>query len=157
MIPKEFKMDGDTWTKIAESKHYAVYERKGKLGSHFDVLGILEHKKDRTFPNGGTVAAGEAYLAKHEKHYGIHSWCFQTLEEAMGRFHLYSKDGSPDWDKFEWRILEKGEIVEKSDWIDSTNDGWNNDPIWKPATRIGEAAPDPRYPAHRVFRRIIFS
>jgi len=154
MIPQEFNSEGDTWTKIAESKTHAVYQREGKLGKHWDVIGILEHKSDRTFPNGGRVKEGDTYLARHEKYYGVCSWCFQTLEEAINRFYLYSKDGSPDWDKLSWRILEKGEVVEKSDWVDSANDGWNNDPIWEPASRIGEAAPDPMFPAHRVFRRI---
>ena len=59
----------------------------------------------------------------------------------------------PDWDKIEWRQLEAGERVERGDWFDGCRDGWRDDPVWKPATRIGEKAPDPHYPAHRKFRR----
>lgn len=61
----------------------------------------------------------------------------------------------PNWVSLSWRLLEKGEIVKATDWVDATNDGWRNDPVWKPASRPGEPAPDPMYPAHRRFRRVI--
>ena len=60
----------------------------------------------------------------------------------------------PDWERVKWRQLEKGERVAKGDWVDMCRDGWRDDPKWVPATKIGEAAPDPRYPSHRTFRRI---
>lgn len=53
----------------------------------------------------------------------------------------------------EYRILAKDEIIEAGDEVDSST-GWNDNPVWVPATTcIGEPAPDPSYPAHRVYRR----
>jgi hypothetical protein len=63
---------------------------------------------------------------------------------------------SPDWKRVAWRQLEKGEIIQSGDWFDACNDGWRDEPIWKPVERrIGEPAPDPAYPSHTTFRRII--
>ena len=61
----------------------------------------------------------------------------------------------PDWERVKYRQLEKGERVAKGDWVDMCRDGWRDDPKWVPATKIGEAAPDPCYPSHRTFRRIL--
>jgi hypothetical protein len=61
----------------------------------------------------------------------------------------------PDWEQVKWRQLEKGERVAKGDWVDMCRDGWRDDPKWVPASNIGEAAPDPCYPSHRTFRRIL--
>lgn len=61
----------------------------------------------------------------------------------------------PDWDVVPWRQLENCERVEKGDWVDVARDGWRDDPRWVPATKIGELVPDPAYPSHRVFRRIL--
>jgi hypothetical protein len=62
---------------------------------------------------------------------------------------------SPDWDSINWRDLRKGEIIEAGDWVDACNDGWRDPPKWKPANCVGEPAPDPQYPAHRNYRRIL--
>lgn len=61
----------------------------------------------------------------------------------------------PDWGRVKWRQLEKGERVEKGDWVDMCRDGWRDDPKWVPAIKIGESAPDPCCPSHRTFRRIV--
>lgn len=61
----------------------------------------------------------------------------------------------PDWDAVKWRQLKAGERVEKGDWVDMARDGWRDDPKWIPASNIGEAAPDPAYPSHRIFRRVL--
>ncbi len=53
----------------------------------------------------------------------------------------------------EYRPLIKGEIVREGDQVDGCVDGWRDEPDWKPASCIGEAAPDPQYPAHRQYRR----
>jgi hypothetical protein len=60
------------------------------------------------------------------------------------------------WDK-RFRMLEKGEIVQKGDEVDACADGWRDPPDWQPATHmsIGKPAPDPQFPAHRRFRRRI--
>jgi hypothetical protein len=63
---------------------------------------------------------------------------------------------SPDWSRVSWRRLEKGEIIQLGDWFDACIDGWRDEPIWKPVERrIGKPAPDPAYPSHTTFRRII--
>lgn len=53
-----------------------------------------------------------------------------------------------------YRHLERGEIIKATDEYDACNDGWRDDPVWKPVkTRIGQPAPDPAYPSHTTYRR----
>lgn len=84
----------------------------------------------------------------------------QTPEELLGYPKAKADCPSapcspPDWDRVKWRQLKAGERVEKGDWVDMASDGWRDNPKWVPATKIGEAAPDPAYPAHRIFRRVL--
>ncbi len=59
------------------------------------------------------------------------------------------------WDK-RYRMLQKGEIIREGDEADLCNDGWRDWPKWEPAKhRIGKPAPDPKYPAHTRFRRLV--
>ncbi|GAB1084976.1 hypothetical protein M2H09_20900, partial [Vibrio vulnificus] len=60
-----------------------------------------------------------------------------------------------NWDSVEWRVLNEGEVIKEGDYVDVTNDGWRDNPEWKLATCIGEQAPDPSYPSHRTYRRIV--
>jgi len=53
----------------------------------------------------------------------------------------------------EYRYLEKDEIIQKGDETDYCRDPWRDPPIWMLALNIGEKAPDPRFPAHRIYRR----
>ena len=53
----------------------------------------------------------------------------------------------------EWRILEKGEIIQPGDEVDACNDGWRDKTRWVPAMNIGEPACDPSFPSHRTYRR----
>ena len=57
----------------------------------------------------------------------------------------------------EYRLLEKGEIIQGGDELDGCCDPWRDAPEWVPAGSVGEPAPDPRYPAHRKYRRRVFS
>lgn len=54
-----------------------------------------------------------------------------------------------------YRILNKGEIIEYGDEIDSSS-GWNDGARWVPVPShcIGQSAPDPSYPAHSIFHRL---
>jgi hypothetical protein len=52
-----------------------------------------------------------------------------------------------------YRTLEKGEIIQEGDKCDACRDPWRDDPVWVSAKNIGEAAPDPAYPAHTIYRR----
>lgn len=58
-----------------------------------------------------------------------------------------------------YRRLEKGEIVQEGDEVDACSDGWRDPAKWVKCTanlgKIGDVAPDPRYPSHRQFRRRI--
>ena len=56
------------------------------------------------------------------------------------------------WDE-RYRRLNKGEIIQAGDEVDACNDGWRDEPDWQPAKCIGQPAPDPQYPSHRVYRR----
>lgn len=53
----------------------------------------------------------------------------------------------------DYRILKKGEIIQKGDETDRCADPWRDDPAWEPAGNIGQPAPDPQYPSHRIYRR----
>lgn len=59
------------------------------------------------------------------------------------------------WDS-QYRLLEKGEIIQQGDEYDSCRDGWRDPPRWQPVvTLIGHPAPDPQYPAHTLYRRLL--
>ncbi len=53
----------------------------------------------------------------------------------------------------DYRILKRGEIIQEGDETDRCTDPWRDDPVWEPARNIGQPAPDPQYPSHRVYRR----
>lgn len=55
-----------------------------------------------------------------------------------------------------YRVLFKGEIIQEGDEVDSCRDPWRDEPDWKPATAVGQPAPDPQYPAHQIYRRAIW-
>jgi hypothetical protein len=53
-----------------------------------------------------------------------------------------------------YRYLTRGEIIQEGDEVDACRDGWRDDPVWVPAVNcVGEPAPDPSYPSHRIYRR----
>jgi len=55
----------------------------------------------------------------------------------------------------EYRRLEMGEIIQEGDEYDDCANPWHDEPVWIPATNIGEAAPNPIYVSHRQYRRKI--
>lgn len=54
-----------------------------------------------------------------------------------------------------YRLLGKGEIIRAGDETDRCIDPWRDDVKWEPVApaTIGEKAPDPAFPSHRIFRR----
>ena len=60
-----------------------------------------------------------------------------------------------NWDNVTWRNLKKGELIKNGDYADVCNDGWRDNSIWKQTTRVGQLAPDPGFPSHAIFRRIV--
>lgn len=56
-----------------------------------------------------------------------------------------------------YRILEKDEVIEAGDETDRCIDPWRDTARWEPVHKktVGEKAPDPQFPAHRIFRRPI--
>jgi hypothetical protein len=53
----------------------------------------------------------------------------------------------------DYRRLEAGEVIKEGDECDVCNDGWRDEPKWVNATCIGQPAPDPGFPSHRIYRR----
>lgn len=52
--------------------------------------------------------------------------------------------------------LKYGETIKEGDEVDVCNDGWRDPSRWVPAGRtVGQHAPDPAYPSHRTYRRLI--
>jgi len=56
-----------------------------------------------------------------------------------------------------YRTLQKGEIIQAGDETDRCVNPWKDNAVWEPvhAGNYGEPAPDPQFPAHRIFRRPI--
>ena len=56
-----------------------------------------------------------------------------------------------------YRPLRGGEIIQVGDEYDGCNDPWRDDAKWmlvtEASSRVGQPAPDPRFPAHTRFRR----
>ena len=53
-----------------------------------------------------------------------------------------------------YRQLEKGEIIQPGDEVEVSN-SIHDEAKWVPAKNIGQKAPDPTFPAHRIYRRPI--
>jgi len=58
-----------------------------------------------------------------------------------------------------WRLLKKGEIIQLGDETDRCANPWKDDAKWEPVSElsVGQEAPDPSYPSHRIFRRRVQS
>jgi hypothetical protein len=56
-----------------------------------------------------------------------------------------------------YRILKHGELIKEGDEVDACANPWRGNPKWGPTKAEGQFAPDPRYPAHRIYRRKIES
>ena len=57
--------------------------------------------------------------------------------------------------KTKYYYLKKGEIIQEGDECEISAK-WNDPPKWVSAGHtVGQPAPDPQYPAHRVYRRRI--
>ena len=52
-----------------------------------------------------------------------------------------------------YRTLNYLEEIRAGDEVDSCRDPMRDPPLWTPATNVGDFAPDPAYPAHRIYRR----
>ena len=51
--------------------------------------------------------------------------------------------------------LKKGETILEGDECDKCSDGWRDAPKWEPTNCAGQKAPDPHFPSHRKYRRLI--
>ena len=48
--------------------------------------------------------------------------------------------------------LKKGEIIKEGDEVEVSNK-WNDPPKWQKTICVGGKAPDPKFIAHRTYRR----
>ena len=57
----------------------------------------------------------------------------------------------------QYRMLEKGEIIQPFDECDGCVDPLKDEPEWRPVNpnSIGESVPDPSYPSHTIYRRLL--
>lgn len=69
------------------------------------------------------------------------------------------KESEDNKDLSQWRILEKGEIIQFGDEMDQSVDPCHDVAKWEPVSDllVGKRAPDPSYPSHRTFRRRVTS
>jgi len=56
-----------------------------------------------------------------------------------------------------YRFLKHGEMIREGDEVDACADPWRDNARWGPTKDVGQLAPDPKYPAHRIYRRKIES
>ena len=57
----------------------------------------------------------------------------------------------------EYRSLEDGEIIKEGDQRDMCRDGWRDHAKWETvrSSEVGGKAPNPRFPSHRQYRRLL--
>jgi hypothetical protein len=60
------------------------------------------------------------------------------------------------WDN-RYRQLSKGEIICEGDEVDNSDgrDDGKDEAKWEPTRCVGMRAPDPQFPAHSIYRRLI--
>ena len=76
------------------------------------------------------------------------------IKMGIGEQFEFEKTGRIDPEPT-YRILEFNEIIQEGDEVDMCDDPWRESPLWKPTIFIGGRVPDPRFPAHRIYRRRI--
>lgn len=77
----------------------------------------------------------------------------ETLLRVMQYFQKVLASKASEKPKYYY--LQKDEIIQEGDECDVAA-SWNAPPKWVPAGHtVGRPAPDPSYPAHRVYRRLI--
>ncbi len=82
---------------------------------------------------------------------GGYSWRFWSCWHSVNDADIGG--GAMAWGN-QYRMLAAGEIIMEGDEVDACRDGWRDEPKWQLAKEcIGQPAPDPVYPSHRVYRR----
>ena len=71
---------------------------------------------------------------------------------VVDKHKQFLREHGSEWDN-KYRALRAGEIIQKGDEIYDAH-GWKDYGVWRPAKAIGSPAPDPLYPAHRMYRRL---
>jgi hypothetical protein len=107
------------------------------------------------------MLVGGLYLVEEIIHIeGGVVWLIQDRNTPLN--NKQSKPGTPEPTgeseeemKTEYYYLKKGDIIKEGDEVDMCSDGWRDDPKWVKTTCIGEKAPDPSFPSHRRYRRIL--
>ena len=123
--------------------HVLNEEEFWPLLRHMDDMSLEEVKDSEVFDSLGGIVTREAHRIKWycERGLDCFGWIGKGLAIRVKYYHL--KEGE---------IIQDGDEVEMSNTI--------HDPAkWVPAagSTIGTPAPDPSYPAHRKYRRLIFA
>ena len=128
--------------RYASRAEYHVWneEEFWPLLRHMDDMSVEEFEEAEAFDSLGGIVTREAHRIKWYCERGIDcfGWIGKGLAIRAKYYHL--KEGE---------IIQDGDEVEMSNTI--------HDPAkWVPAANtVGQAAPDPAYPSHRKYRRLI--
>lgn len=106
LLPKDFKKNNFHHKQIHREGNLAVYERywtpSEEPHKHYEVIKI-QHKKERTFPNGTTYPECEAYPS--DAHWGTYGFTCLTKDQAYNRLERLKEENTtpnpkPQYPKF---------------------------------------------------------
>jgi hypothetical protein len=110
-----------------------------------DIVALSKYQKALELERKLSAQFGRQYVYRTELR-------VDQMPEFFGLNPIIN-DETSDWTQY--RQLEEGEIVQPGDQVDICRDGWRDEPRWIPTDHVGQPAPDPRYPSHRRYRRLI--
>lgn len=85
-LATEFKKGDFDHKLVKREGDCAIYWRKAPhhRDAHYEVI-VVQHFKDRSFPDGRVVPAGEGYPSSEQ--WGTAGWTYNSLPEAEVRFN----------------------------------------------------------------------
>lgn len=109
---------------------------------HMDDMSVEEFEEAEAFDKLPGIVTREAHRIRWYCERGID--CFGWIEKGLAI-------------RAKYYLLKEGEIIQDGDEVEMSNT--IHDPAkWIPAANtVGQAAPDPAYPSHRKYRRLIIA
>ena len=109
---------------------------------HMDDMSVEEFEEAEAFDKQCGIVTREAHRIKWYCERGID--CFGWIEKGLAI-------------RAKYYLLKEGEIIQDGDEVEMSNT--IHDPArWIPASNtVGQTAPDPAYPSHRKYRRLILA